>query len=84
MAKVDQDNLDIESVDDSLSGTESTRSDEEDFNKPEYDKDLEQSESEDGIFLGKVFNLAKFIDFWEDDDPVVKKETLMDSEPTSK
>jgi len=45
-------------------------SDEEDFNKPDADRDLEPSDSEDG-------------DFWDEDGPVQKKETLLDTEPTN-
>jgi len=69
-SKTTNDKLDVESVNDSSSGSDSSASDEEEFNKPEYDQDLEPSGSDNE-------------DFWDDDDPVVKKEILLDSEPTN-
>ncbi|KAI6203258.1 hypothetical protein M3Y94_00535600 [Aphelenchoides besseyi] len=58
-----------ESVSGSESGSESSQSDDEDYNKSDYDREIESSESED--------------DNWGDDEPIIKKEMLMDKEPTN-
>ncbi|KAI6241407.1 Translocation protein SEC63-like protein [Aphelenchoides fujianensis] len=57
------------SVTGSESESEGSASEDDDYNKSDYDRDLESSGSED--------------DGWDEDNVVVKKEVLMDKEPTN-